>query len=161
MSSANPFMRIGHGYDLHQLKPGDGLMLAGVRVPAEVSPVAHSDGDVVLHAVADALLGAMGWGDIGQWFPNNDPQWKNAQSRVFVERIMEKLRGEGYAVANVDVTILAERPKLASYRTAMVQSLSGLLGAPANVKAGTNEGCDAIGAGQAIAAHAVVLVTKT
>jgi 2-C-methyl-D-erythritol 2,4-cyclodiphosphate synthase len=153
-------MRIGHGYDLHRLEPGNGLMLAGVHVPAAVSPIAHSDGDVVLHAVADALLGAMGWGDIGQWFPNTDERWKNAESRVFVQQILDKLHAEGFSVGNLDVTILAERPKLAGFRAAMVKNLSDLLQAPANVKAGTNEGCDSIGNGSAIAAHAVVLVRK-
>ena len=133
-------------------------MLAGVEVAQGISPVAHSDGDVVLHAIVDALLGAMGWGDIGQWFANNDPQWKNAPSNVFVETVYQKVRAEGYALGNLDVTILAERPKLSPFRKAMVESLTGLLGGLVNVKAGTNEECDAIGRGEAIAAHAVLLL---
>jgi 2-C-methyl-D-erythritol 2,4-cyclodiphosphate synthase len=152
--------RIGHGYDLHRLISGGKLMLAGVHIPADVSPDAHSDGDVVLHAVTDALLGAMGWGDIGQWFPNSDPRWKDAQSSLFVQTVYEKIRGEGFVVSNLDVTILAERPKLSPYRPAMMQQLARLLGGVVNVKAGTNEGCDAIGQGHAIAAHAVVLLVK-
>jgi 2-C-methyl-D-erythritol 2,4-cyclodiphosphate synthase len=150
--------RIGHGYDLHRLQSGGALILAGVKVADDMSAIAHSDGDVVLHAVVDALLGAMAWGDIGQWFSNSDPQWKNAESRVFVTRVYDKVKAEGFSVINLDVTILAERPKLSGFRSAMVRNLAGLLGGQINVKAGTNEGCDAVGAGQAIAAHAVVLL---
>jgi 2-C-methyl-D-erythritol 2,4-cyclodiphosphate synthase len=150
--------RIGHGYDLHRLQSGGKLMLAGVQVADNLSPVAHSDGDVVLHAIVDALLGAMGQGDIGQWFPNTDPRWKNAESRQFVLAVLEKMRAEKLAVVNLDVTILAERPRLSPFRAAMVKSLTELVGGQVNVKAGTNEGCDAIGEGKAIAAHAVVLL---
>ena len=152
-------LRIGHGYDLHRLQAGGKLLLAGVTVAEGISPIAHSDGDVVLHAVVDALLGAMGWGDIGQWFNDSDPQWKAADSRLFVTKIYDKVKAGGFSVVNVDVTILAERPRLAAFRAAMVQSLVDLLGGQANVKAGTNEKCDAIGAGEAIAAHAVVLLS--
>jgi 2-C-methyl-D-erythritol 2,4-cyclodiphosphate synthase len=135
-------------------------MLAGIEVSQEISPIAHSDGDVVLHAVVDALLGAMGWGDIGQWFPNSDPRWKDAASSLFVRTVYEKVRAEGYAAANLDVAILAERPRLSPFRAQMVQSLSKLLDGVVNVKAGTNEGCDSIGRGEAIAAHAVLLLGK-
>lgn len=154
-----PF-RIGHGYDLHRLKTGGTLMLACVKVADGISPDAHSDGDVVLHAIVDALLGAMGWGDIGQMFPNTDPQWKDAPSRIFVQKVHEKVQTAGFRVANLDVTILAERPKLAGFRTQMVNNLTAMLGGLINVKAGTNEGCDAVGEGRAIAAHAVVLLTR-
>jgi 2-C-methyl-D-erythritol 2,4-cyclodiphosphate synthase len=160
VSKSAPY-RIGHGYDLHRLQPGGRLLLAGVVVAEDLSPVSHSDGDVMLHAVVDALLGAMGWGDIGQWFPDTDPRWKGAESRDFVEAVLEKVHAEGLAVANLDVTILAERPRLAPFRQAMVKNLAELVGGQVNIKAGTNEGCDAIGAGQAIAAHAVVLLFKT
>lgn len=155
-----PF-RIGHGYDLHRLQSGGRLMLAGVEVAQNISPIAHSDGDVVLHALVDALLGAMGWGDIGQMFPNTDPQWRNAQSRTFVDAAYRRVRDAGCRVGNVDVTILAERPKLAIHKPAMVQALAHMLHVDptqVNVKAGTNEGCDAIGKGEAIAAHALVLL---
>lgn len=134
-------------------------MLAGIKVADNLSPVAHSDGDVVLHAIVDALLGAMGQGDIGQWFPNTDPRWKNAESRQFVLAVLEKMRAEGLVVVNLDVTILAERPRLSPFRAVMVKSLTELVGGQVNVKAGTNEGCDAIGEGKAIAAHAVVLLS--
>jgi len=153
--------RIGHGYDLHRLQTGGRLMLGGVEVAQAISPVAHSDGDVVLHALVDALLGGMGWGDIGEHFPNTDPRWKDAPSRVFVEEVYAKVVAAGYRVGNVDVTVLAERPKLKAFKRAMVEQVAGLLGidpGEVNVKAGTNEGCDAIGRGEAIAAHAVVLL---
>jgi 2-C-methyl-D-erythritol 2,4-cyclodiphosphate synthase len=156
--------RIGHGFDLHRLEPGPRLILAGVAVSDDVRPVAHSDGDVVLHALVDALLGAMGWGDIGEHFPNNDPRWKDAPSRVFVETVYGKIRDAGYVVGNVDVTILAERPKLKSFKPKMVETVAEMLGvAPdqVNIKAGTNEGVDAVGRGEAVAAHAVVLLMPT
>jgi len=154
-------MRIGHGYDLHRLQPGGTLMLAGIEVSKDLSPVAHSDGDVVLHAIVDALCGAMGLGDIGEHFANTDPRWKDAPSRLFVDAIWKKVKDAGYCLANADITILAERPKLKSFKPAMRQSIAELLQATVgqiNVKAGTNEGCDAIGRGEAIAAHAVVLL---
>jgi 2-C-methyl-D-erythritol 2,4-cyclodiphosphate synthase len=150
--------RIGHGYDLHRLQPGGTLMLGGVAVSNELSPVAHSDGDVVIHALVDALLGAMGWGDIGELFPNTDPQWKDAPSRVFLEHVFAMVRVEGYVLVNADVTILAEHPRLKAFKPQMRQTLQALLGGMVNVKAGTNEGCDTIGRGEAIAAHAVVLL---
>lgn len=151
---------LGHGYDLHRLQPGGRLILAGVTVSDQISPVAHSDGDVVLHALTDALLGALGMGDIGELFPNTDPRWRGAASRLFVETAMGRVRERGYRVGNVDVTVLAERPKLSPHKAAMTASIRALLGetAQVNVKAGTNEGCDAIGRGEAIACHAVVLL---
>jgi 2-C-methyl-D-erythritol 2,4-cyclodiphosphate synthase len=153
--------RIGHGYDLHRLQEGGQLMLGGIRVAEGISPIAHSDGDVVLHALVDALLGAMGWGDIGDHFPNNDQRWKDAASRVFVTTIFDKVHSAGYVVENLDVTVLAERPKLKAFKRPMAETIAGMLAITSgqvNVKAGTNEGCDAIGRGEAIAAHAVVLL---
>jgi 2-C-methyl-D-erythritol 2,4-cyclodiphosphate synthase len=157
-----PF-RIGHGYDLHRLQPGGKLMLAGVLVSTEISPIAHSDGDVVIHATVDAILGAMGWGDIGELFANTDPQWRNAASRVFLESVWKRATDAGMVLGNLDVTILAERPRLKAYKPAMAEELARLLGAKRdqiNIKAGTNEQCDAIGRGEAIAAHAVVLLMQ-
>jgi 2-C-methyl-D-erythritol 2,4-cyclodiphosphate synthase len=153
-------LRIGHGYDLHRLQPGGTLMLGGIAVSNELSPVAHSDGDVVIHALVDALLGAMGWGDIGELFPNTDPQLKGAASRVFLEHVFAKVRAEGFDLVNADVTILAERPKLKAFKPQMRKVLEEILGGTINIKAGTNEGCDAIGRGEAIAAHAVVLLAS-
>jgi 2-C-methyl-D-erythritol 2,4-cyclodiphosphate synthase len=152
--------RIGHGYDIHRLQSKGKLLLAGVEVADGISPIAHSDGDVVLHAVVDALLGAVGLGDIGDLFPNTDPRWENAASRMFVEGVMQRVASLGFAPVNVDVTILAERPKLKAYKSKMVESLTEMLRCAVNVKAGTNEGCDAIGRGEAIAAHAVVLLAR-
>ena len=156
--AAGPSFRIGHGYDLHRLKRGGRLLLGGVLVSKQFSPVSHSDGDVVIHAVVDALLGAMGWGDIGEHFPNTDPQWKGAASRIFLERVWARVHRSGYRLGNLDITIIAERPKLKEYKQAIAESLRRLMGderATVNIKAGTNEGCDAIGRGEAIAAHAV------
>jgi 2-C-methyl-D-erythritol 2,4-cyclodiphosphate synthase len=163
-SSSTPLpFRVGHGYDLHRLQPGGRLVLAGVEVSADLSPVAHSDGDVVLHALVDALCGAIAAGDIGEHFANTDPRWKDAPSRLFVEHVYAMVRAAGYVAGNVDVTILAERPKLKAFKPAMRQGVADLLGVPVdrvNVKAGTNEECDAIGRGEAIAAHAVVLLVR-
>src|SRR5271170_4252347 len=105
-------MRIGYGYDIHRLQIGGKLVLAGVMVAEGISPIAHSDGDVVLHAVVDALLGAVGGGDIGEKFPNTQAKWKNADSKVFVEAALREIRKCGFEVVNLDVTILAERPRL-------------------------------------------------
>jgi 2-C-methyl-D-erythritol 2,4-cyclodiphosphate synthase len=155
--------RIGHGYDLHRLQTGGRLVLGGIDVAHGMSAVAHSDGDVVLHAVVDALLGAMGWGDIGEYFANDDPQWRGADSRVFVTATFNRVRAAGYQVQNVDVTVLAERPKLKPFKRPMSDLIAGLLHVnpdQVNIKAGTNEGCDAVGRGEAVAAHAVVLLAR-
>jgi 2-C-methyl-D-erythritol 2,4-cyclodiphosphate synthase len=160
MSSSSNDFRIGHGYDIHRLQQKGKLLLAGVEVAEGISPIAHSDGDVVLHAVVDALLGAAGLGDIGELFPNTDPRWKDAASRVFVEGAMERIARQGFAPVNVDVTILAERPRLKALKAKMVQSLAEMVRCAVNIKAGTNEECDAIGRGEAIAAHAVVLLAR-
>jgi len=159
MNTLHP--RVGHGYDLHRLQPGGKLTLGTIVVSTEISPVAHSDGDVVLHALVDALLGAIAGGDIGELFPNTDPQWKDAPSRVFVEAAMQRVTGAGYQVGNADITILAERPKLKPFKSQIRSAVAELLKVRVeqiNIKAGTNEGVDAIGRGEAIAAHAVVLL---
>jgi 2-C-methyl-D-erythritol 2,4-cyclodiphosphate synthase len=157
-----PF-RIGHGYDLHRLETGGRLVLGGVEISRELSPIAHSDGDVVLHAVVDALCGALGLGDIGEHFPNSDARWKNCESRVFVDTIMREMAATRYSVGNADIIILAERPHLKAHKQAIRDSVARMLGVTpdrVNIKAGTNEGCDAIGRGEAIAAHAVILLTR-
>ena len=152
-------MRIGHGYDLHRLQPGGTLRLGGIVVDTTQSAVAHSDGDVVIHALVDAILGALALGDIGEHFPNDDPRWRGSDSRVFLKRAVEELRSNRMRVVNINVTILCERPKLKPFKAEMVKALASLTGAEAvNVKAGTNEGCDTVGRGEAIAAHAVVLL---
>ena len=156
-----PFL-IGHGYDLHRLQSGGLLYLAGILVSEEISPIAHSDGDVVIHALVDALLGALALGDIGEHFPDSDPRWAGVSSLKFLEPVMALVKDAGYQVANVDVTILAERPRLKPFKPDMTARLKLFLGSSTrvNIKAGTNEKCDAIGQGQAIAAHAVVLLHK-
>jgi 2-C-methyl-D-erythritol 2,4-cyclodiphosphate synthase len=153
-------LRIGHGYDIHRLREGGKLLLAGVEVAGDMSPIAHSDGDVVLHAVVDALLGAIGGSDIGEMFPNSDPRWKGASSRVFVEAAMKEVVAKGFALANVDITILAEKPRLKGFKAQMAASVGEMVNCAVSIKAGTNEGCDAIGRGEAIAAHAVVLLVR-
>jgi 2-C-methyl-D-erythritol 2,4-cyclodiphosphate synthase len=157
-------LRVGHGYDLHRLQPGGTLMLGGVAASREMSAVAHSDGDVVLHALVDALLGAIAEGDIGEHFPSGDPCWAGADSTVFVHHAMQLVSARGYRVVNADVMVLAERPRLKSLKGPMRERLASLLQVQldqVNVKAGTNEGCDAIGRGEAIAADAVVLLERS
>ena len=154
-------MRIGSGIDVHAFGPGDFVMLGGVRVPYSRGVVAHSDGDVVLHALCDALLGAAGLGDIGQHFKDSDPQWKGADSARFVRAVLEMLRGLRLRVANVDVTVLAEAPKVAPFRDEMRRRIAQLLEVSehhVNVKATTTERLGFLGRGEGIAAQAVVLL---
>lgn len=154
-------MRIGHGYDLHALADGRRLVLGGVEIPHDRGPIAHSDGDVLLHALADALLGAAALGDIGQHFPDTDPAFSGADSRVLLRRVVALVQAAGYAVANVDVTVLAQRPKLAPHRDAMRANMAADLGLDidaVSVKATTTEGLGPVGRGEAIAAHAVCLL---
>jgi 2-C-methyl-D-erythritol 2,4-cyclodiphosphate synthase len=156
-------MRIGSGIDVHAFGPGDFLMLGGVRIPHARGVVAHSDGDVVLHALCDALLGAAGLGDIGQHFSDRDPRWRGADSGVFVEQVMSLLRERGLRVVNADLTVLGEEPKVAPHREAMRRQIAQLLGAePAsvNIKATTTERLGFLGRGEGIAAQAVVLLTE-
>jgi 2-C-methyl-D-erythritol 2,4-cyclodiphosphate synthase len=159
--SKHPFL-VGHGYDLHRLQSGGVLRLGGVVVSDEVSPIAHSDGDVVVHALVDAVLGALALGDIGEHFPDSDPRWKDADSLTFLNHVMTLLGQRGYEVVNADITILAERPRLKPFKPQMIAQLRESLGesTQVNIKAGTNEKCDAIGRGEAIAAHAVVLLSR-
>lgn len=161
MSSAIP--RIGHGFDLHRLEPGRPLVVCGERLPHERGCVAHSDGDVVYHAVVDAILGALGQEDIGQLFPDSDAKWKDADSRIFVEEAAKRMRAAGYAVGNLDVTIILQRPKLSPHKAAMKANLARLLGcdlAQVNVKGKTHEQVDALGENRAIACHVVVLLVQ-
>ena len=156
----SPSFLIGHGYDLHRLQPGGVLVLGGVQVADSVSAIAHSDGDVVIHALVDAILGALGRSDIGEHFPDSDPQWKGADSIKFLKAVMKMANDEEWEVGNADITILLERPKVKTFKPLMGDVLSKAVKAPVNIKAGTNEGCDAIGRGEAVAAHAVVLLQR-
>ena len=156
-------MRIGFGYDIHVFGPGTHVTLGGVEIPHDRGVVAHSDGDVMLHALCDALLGAMGLGDIGQHFPDSDPRWKGAASALFVHRCAELLREHGWRVVNADLTVLAERPRLGGHRGAMRANVARALQTAVeriNIKATTCEGLGAIGRGEGLACHAVVLLKR-
>ena len=160
-TSQDSLMRIGAGIDVHAFGPGDFVMLGGVRIPHSRGVVAHSDGDVALHALCDALLGAAGLGDIGEHFKDTDPRWKGADSRRFVASIRGMLQERGLTVANADLTVLAEAPKVGPYRDAMRREIAQLLGIDAacvNVKATTTEGLGFLGRREGIAAQALVLL---
>jgi 2-C-methyl-D-erythritol 2,4-cyclodiphosphate synthase len=155
-------MRIGCGIDVHAFGPGDFVMLGGVRIAHTRGVVAHSDGDVVLHALCDALLGAAGLGDIGQHFSDADPRWRGADSARFVAEVLAMLRGRGLAVANADVTVIAQAPKIAPHRAAMRRQIARLLALEeerVNIKATTTEGLGFLGRVEGIAAQAVVLLS--
>ena len=154
-------MRIGQGWDIHRLVDGRPLRLCGITIPFERGLLGHSDGDAVLHAVTDALLGALAAGDIGQHFPDTDPRYGGIDSAVLLNHVVAVARTQGESVGNVDVTILAEQPKLAPHLGVMRARLAELLGIAAervSLKAKTMEGLGSIGAGEAIAALAVVLL---
>lgn len=150
---------VGLGWDLHRLETGRPLVLCNVRIPFEKGLLGHSDADVALHAVTDALLGAAGLGDIGEKFPPSDPKWAGADSGKLLRIALQDVREAGFLLVNVDITIVAERPKLGPYKPQMRQRLAELLDVPAerlNIKAKTAEGVDAVGQGDAIAAYAIV-----
>jgi len=154
-------MRIGQGTDVHAFGPGDFVMLGGVRIPYTRGVVAHSDGDVILHALCDALLGALGQGDIGQHFKDTDPRWKGADSKGFVLHIMEMVRTRNLRVGNADVTVLSEAPKVGPHRDEIRRQIAELLGVSTeyvNVKATTTEKLGFLGRGEGIAAQAIVLL---
>jgi 2-C-methyl-D-erythritol 2,4-cyclodiphosphate synthase len=154
-------IRIGHGYDLHRLVEGRRLVLGGLEFPYSHGLLGHSDADVVLHAVCDAILGALGAGDIGQHFPDSDERQRGIASTELLKQVVTLMAERGWRVGNLDVTIHAEQPRLGPHREAMRQRIATLLDVPAervNVKAKTNEGLDAVGRGEAIAATAVVLL---
>ncbi len=154
-------MRIGQGFDVHAFGDGDHVMLGGVRIAHPKGVVAHSDGDVVIHALCDAVLGALGDGDIGRHFPDSDPQYRGADSRVFLRAVAARMRAAGLTLTNADITVLAEAPRIAAHRAAMVAVLSADLGAAAhliNIKATTTERLGFIGRGEGLAALASVLL---
>lgn len=156
-------MRIGHGYDVHRLVPGRKLMLGGVDIPHHIGLDGHSDADVLAHAIMDALLGAAALGDIGQHFPPSDVGYKHANSLVLLQQVCKKIAQAGYAVANIDSTIVAQAPKLAPYIMQMRENVAAACNTgidKINVKATTEEGLGFTGTQQGIAAHAVVLLTN-
>ena len=156
--------RVGHGFDVHRLVSGRLLCLGGVAIPFDRGLEGHSDGDCVLHAVCDALLGAAAAGDMGQHFPSSDPKWKEASSRDFVTEVARLLRDRGYVVDNVDVTVVAQAPVLAPHLPKMREMLGSLLGLPTeavSVKAKSTDGLGALGRVEGIAAQAVALVRRS
>jgi 2-C-methyl-D-erythritol 2,4-cyclodiphosphate synthase len=175
-AGALPSIRIGHGYDLHRMEPLDSpdsrpagaqlvrpLVIGGIAFDHDRGPVGHSDGDVLLHAVTDAVLGALGLPDIGQLFPDSDPRWAGAASEVFLLEAVRRAAERGWAVGNVDATVILERPKVGPRKEEIRQNLARLLnvsGEQANIKAKTHERVDAVGEGRAIEAHVVVLLVR-
>lgn len=156
-------MRIGQGYDVHRLVPGRKLILGGVDIPWEKGLLGHSDADVIVHAVMDALLGAAGLWDIGHAFPDDDPETEGISSLELLRRVREMLAQKGFSVVNIDGTIIAQRPKLSPHIPAMRNNLAGILGISAdrvNLKATTEEGLGFTGAGEGIAAQAVALLEQ-
>ncbi len=155
--------RTGIGYDLHRLEEGRPLIVGGIELPFDKGPVGHSDGDVLAHAICDALLGAAGLGDIGTHFPDTDPQWKNASSLVFLEHVRKLLDKSGFAIQHIDAVVITEKPKLGPHFPKMREALAKALGITPekiHLKAKTNEGVDAIGRGEAIAAHVVATLVS-
>ncbi|KAH7430354.1 hypothetical protein KP509_09G095200 [Ceratopteris richardii] len=157
-----PF-RVGHGFDLHRLEPNLPLIIGGVNIPHDRGCEAHSDGDVLLHCVVDAILGALGLPDIGQLFPDTDPKWKGAASSVFVKESVRLMHEAGYDIGNLDATLILQRPKLSPHKEAIRSNLCKLLGADpsvVNIKAKTHEKVDSLGENRSVAAHTVVLLMK-
>ena len=155
-------MRIGIGYDSHKLVEGRRLIIGGITIPFEKGLLGHSDADVLSHAIIDSLIGALGLGDIGQHFPDTDPQWKDASSIELLKRIISLIRMNGYEVSWIDSSIIAEQPKLSPYIEDMKTALSesGIPSGAINIKAKTNEGMGFIGRGEGIAAYAVCLLKR-
>ena len=156
-------MRIGFASDIHRLVEGRKLLLAGVHVPFELGELAHSDGDVVFHAVAESILGALALGDLGEHFPDNSDEFKDYDSSLIVSTVVKMMEEKGYVINNIDVSITLERPKLKNYKSEMRNNLARLLHTDVNnvsIKAGTNEQLDEIGQGKAVKAESIVLLKK-
>lgn len=154
-------MRIGHGFDVHRFGPGDHLMIGGVKLPFSQGFVAHSDGDVLLHAISDALLGACALGDIGHHFPDTDAEWEGADSRALLRHVMDLVHAEGFGIINLDATLMAQAPKMTPHIGSMRQTIADTLGVSlgqVNVKATTTERLGFTGRGEGIAAESVVLL---
>jgi len=154
-------MRIGHGFDAHRFGEGDTVTIGGIAIPHSQALIAHSDGDVLIHAICDAILGAMALGDIGKHFPDNDPAFKNIDSAELLKSVMQSANNKGYVVGNLDCTVIAQAPRLGAHINAMQTKLAGLLNVEVdavNVKATTTEKMGYTGRGEGISAHAVVLM---
>jgi 2-C-methyl-D-erythritol 2,4-cyclodiphosphate synthase len=155
--------RIGHGYDIHRTMPGRPLILGGVKFDEDFGLAGHSDADCIIHAICDAFLGAAGLPDLGHFFPDTDTNWLNADSQILLRRVIQVLREDGWMPVNLDVTVIAEKPRISKRISDMKSALAGFTGLPSTsigLKATTNEGVDDIGRGLAIAAHAVVLIER-
>ena len=155
-------IRCGIGYDLHRLAEGSKLIIGGIEIPFDKGPVGHSDGDVVAHAMVDALLGAAGLGDIGTHFPDSDPKWKGTNSLLFLEHARKLLDEKKFVIEHIDVVVILEKPKLGPHFPKMREVLARTLQVPVekvHLKAKTNEGVDAVGRGEAIAAHIVATLS--
>ena len=153
--------RVGLGYDVHQLKEGRPLILGGVEIPHEPGLDGHSDADVIMHAICDAILGALGEGDIGSFFPPSDPQWKDASSKIFLEEAAKQIKKQNGRLINIDAMLIAEAPKIAPHIPAMKNNIAGALGVnpkDIGIKATTNETMGFVGRGEGMAAHAVASV---
>ena len=156
-------MRIGFGTDIHRLVEGRKLILAGVHVPASFGELAHSDGDAIYHASMDAILGALALGDIGKLFPDNDPQYKDIDSSLLFKKVVTLMKEKGYRINNIDVMVTLEKPKLKDYIVEMRNNIANILETSidnVSVKAGTNEGLDALGRGEAVKAEVIVLLKE-
>lgn len=156
-------MRIGFGTDIHRLVEGRKLILAGVHVPAPFGELAHSDGDVIYHASMDAILGALALGDIGKLFPDNDPQYKDIDSSLLFKKVVTLTKEKGYRINNIDVMVTLEKPKLKDYIIEMRNNIANVLETSidnVSIKAGTNEGLDALGRGEAVKAEVIVLLME-
>lgn len=157
-------LRIGHGYDAHRIEAGEGVSLGGVFIACPWRIIAHSDGDVLIHALCDALLGAIGGGDIGKLFPDSDARYRGIASVQLLQQVMARVRGAGFAVINADLTLIAEVPRIAAHAPAMCGTLAHVLGVETsrvNIKATTSEGMGYIGRREGIAAHAVILLAQS
>lgn len=156
-------IRIGHGYDVHRLAEGRKLILGGIEIPYELGLLGHSDADVLLHAISDALLGAAGLGDIGRHFPDTADEYKDICSRILLRRVVEFLKTDGYAVSNIDATVIMQKPRLASFIPQMVENIAcdcGVAVDRVNVKATTEEHLGFTGEGLGVSAHAVSIIVK-
>jgi 2-C-methyl-D-erythritol 2,4-cyclodiphosphate synthase len=154
-------MRVGHGWDLHRMVEGRPCRLGGLDIPHASGPLGHSDGDVILHALSDGLLGATSLGDIGTFFPDSDPRWKGADSAELLRQVYARVRAAGFSLGNADITVVAQEPKIGLHRQALRENIARILEVDPSrisVKAKTTEGLGDIGAGKAVACHAIVLL---
>uniref|UniRef100_A0A7R9U3H3 2-C-methyl-D-erythritol 2,4-cyclodiphosphate synthase n=1 Tax=Pinguiococcus pyrenoidosus TaxID=172671 RepID=A0A7R9U3H3_9STRA len=158
-----PLLRIGHGFDIHRMAPGKKLVIGGVTIDFELGVEAHSDGDVIYHSVVDAILGALTLPDIGQLFPDNDPEWSGADSSIFMKEAYKRMDARGYRIGNVDVTLILQKPKVKDFKPLMKDNIVELLHTTpdrVNVKARTHEKVDSVGESRALSCHVVTILER-